>query len=135
VTTTLHDKNPEEPIFPLYAAIAFIATEQKDPLCLEQKIHDAFNPVTFHIRAKTTTATQLAQGSQAKKPLEEVIPDAFLKYQQIFSEQATQRLPKHQPWDHAIELKPNSTWKDCGIYRLTPSELQALKEFLDEHLR
>ena len=96
-------------MFPLHATIAFITMEQKDPLCLEQKIYDAFNPITFHIQAKMTTATQLAQGSQAKKPLDEVIPNAFLKYQQIFSEQATQRLPKHQPWDHTIKLKPNST--------------------------
>jgi len=82
-----------------------------------------------------TIATQLAVKDSPKKPLEELIPTKFMKYQKVFNETSAQQLPKHHPWDHAIELKPGSKRKDCGIYCLTPDEMKALKEFLDEHLK
>jgi hypothetical protein len=49
-----------------------------------------------------------------------IIPEQFCRYAKVFSEEASRRLPKHQPWDHAIDLIPGATIKKCGIYRLTP---------------
>jgi hypothetical protein len=46
-----------------------------------------------------------------------------------------ERLPQHQPWDHAIDLKPDTIMKKCGIYRLTPTEMDALKKYIEDHLR
>ena len=63
------------------------------------------------------------------------IPSQFQKYHDIFSEKASQRLPQHQPWDHAIDLKPDTTMKKKGIYRLTPAENDALKAYIDDHLQ
>ena len=40
----------------------------------------------------------------------------------------------HQPWDHAINLKPNFSMKKCGVYCLTPAENLALKSYIQEHL-
>src|SRR5579859_7215457 len=63
------------------------------------------------------------------------IPAQYQRYSKLFSEEASQRLPKHQPWDHAINLKPGAKIKKCSIYRLTPKESIALKEYITEHLR
>jgi hypothetical protein len=41
----------------------------------------------------------------------------------------------NQPWDHVIELKPGASMKNCSIYRLTPKESLALKEYIEEHKR
>jgi len=82
-----------------------------------------------------TTATQLAIKDGPKKPLEELILTKFMKYQKVFNETSAQRLPERHAWDHAIELKPGSKRKDCRIYCLTPDEMKALKEFLDEHMK
>jgi len=58
----------------------------------------------------------------------------FQKYRDVFSEQALQRLPQHQPWDHVIDLKPDTTMKKKGIYHLTPVELNALKDYIEDHV-
>ena len=86
------------------------------------------------IRAKTTASTGIA-AKAAPKPSTEHIPTQYQRYSKVFSEEASQRLPQHQPWDHAIDLKPNATMRNCGIYRLTPKESEALKEYITEHLR
>jgi hypothetical protein len=73
------------------------------------------------IRAKTTHSTNLA--ADAPKPtLLHLIPAQFCKYYAVFSERASQRLPKHQPWDHTIDLKPDSKFKSRHLFRLNPAE-------------
>jgi hypothetical protein len=85
------------------------------------------------IRAKTTTSTTLA--AKATPNLRnELLPVQFQRYSKVFSETASHRLPTHQSWDHAIKLKPDSSMRNCGIYRLTPKESEALKEYITEHL-
>ena len=86
------------------------------------------------IRAKTTTSTGIAAKTASKASLDH-IPIQYKKYSKVFSEEASHRLPKHQPWDHAIDLKPGASMKNCSIYRLTPKEQEALKEYITEHLR
>jgi hypothetical protein len=85
------------------------------------------------IRAKTTTSTTLA--AKATPRLQnKLLLVQFQRYSKVFSETASHRLPTHQSWDHTIELKPGSSMRNCGIYRLTPKELEALKEYITEHL-
>jgi hypothetical protein len=36
----------------------------------------------------------------------EAIPLVFCKYKKVFSDEEAQWLPKHQPWDHKINLIP-----------------------------
>jgi hypothetical protein len=85
------------------------------------------------VRAKTTTSTTLATKATPKLQ-NELLPVQFQRYSRVFSETASHRLPTHQPWDHTIELKPGSSMRNCGIYRLTPKESEALKEYITEHL-
>ena len=73
---------------------------------------------TIPIRAKTTKSTEVAARA-APKPSTTHIPVQFQRYSKVFSEEASYRLPQHQPWDHAIDLKPNATMKNGSVYRLT----------------
>ena len=64
------------------------------------------------------------------------VPEEYLQHTRVFSEEATQYFPPKRPWDHAIELKPEtSDIIDCKIYPLTQAEDQALVAFLDEQLK
>ena len=51
-----------------------------------------------------TVSTTLAK--ETTKPMVEAIPLAFRKYKKVFSDEEAQWLPKHQPWDHKIDLIP-----------------------------
>jgi hypothetical protein len=73
--------------------------------------------------------------SRRKDPHLDHIPAQFRQYRSVFSEQASERLPQHQPWDHAIDLKPDTTMKKCSVYRLTTAEMDALKLYIEDHLQ
>ena len=79
--------------------------------------------------ARTTVSTTLAMRKQTLPS--EILPE-FAQYHKIFSDEQAQRLPKNQPWDHRIELIPGREMSKTSIYQLTPPELQALKEYLED---
>jgi transposase InsO family protein len=101
------------------------------PFIKRQQVFKYHKPALIH--AKTTHSTNLAV--QKKGPHLDHIPAQFRQYRSVFSEQASERLPQHQPWDHAIDLKPDTTMKKCGVYRLTTAEMDALKLYIEDHLR
>jgi hypothetical protein len=70
----------------------------------------------------------------AKLPFEGV-PLAFRKYKKVFSDEEAQRLPRHQPWDHKIDLIPGQPMGKTSVYRLTPPEKIALKEYIEDGLK
>jgi hypothetical protein len=82
--------------------------------------------------SRTTVSTHLAKA--VEKPLLE-IPLPFRKYSRVFSNEEAQRLPKHQPWDHKIDLLPGKEMRRTTVYRLMPPELKALDEYLEEGLK
>jgi hypothetical protein len=116
---------------------------EDEPLSVNEFSEDASDPFgqmhyqeknkSVHIRSKTTTSTELATRT-APRPSTEHIPAEFQKYAKVFSEEASKRLPEHQPWDHAIDLLPGKPMKKCGLYRLTPKEDVALKEYVTHGL-
>jgi len=64
------------------------------------------------------------------------VPEKYRQHARVFSEEAAQRFPPKRPWDHAIELKPDTPDViHCKIYPLTQMEDQALVAFLDEQLK
>ena len=81
---------------------------------------------------RTMTSTHLAQKKQVK-PKE--IPPEFRKYMKVFSDEEAQRLPKHQPWDHKIDLILGQNMKKTSVYRLTPPEKIALQEYITDGLK
>ena len=80
-------------------------------------------------------STELAQkAGQYTHQVE--IPPHYQQFAKVFNEEASHRLPKHQPWDHTINLKPNAPSSlNCKVYPLTAQEKVALRKWLDEELK
>jgi len=53
----------------------------------------------------------------------------------VFNKAIFEKLPEQSKWDHAIELTPNTTLKDCKVYLLNIKEQEELDKFLKEHLK
>ena len=82
--------------------------------------------------ARTTVSTHL---TIAKQPKSVEIPPEFCKYYKVFSDEESQRLPKHQPWDHKINLIPGKQMRKTSVYRLTPPEKIALQDYITTGLK
>jgi hypothetical protein len=50
-----------------------------------------------------------ASKGKVKKMFEELVPKKYQCHAKIFSESESHRLPKHQSWDHTIDLKSNAS--------------------------
>ena len=66
----------------------------------------------------------------------EMVPKQYRDFAKVFSEEESQRLPRHQPWDHAIDLEPDAVqkWK-ITLYPMSPNEQLELDKFLAEHIQ
>jgi Reverse transcriptase (RNA-dependent DNA polymerase) len=63
------------------------------------------------------------------------VPHEYRRHKKIFSEEESQRLPKHMVWDHAIELLPGAPATLPGrLLPLTQEELEEARTFVKEHL-
>jgi hypothetical protein len=64
------------------------------------------------------------------------VPEEYRRHRKVFSEQESQRLPKHTIWDHAIELTPDAPDTLPGrLLPLAQNEIQAAHDFVEEHLK
>ena len=73
-----------------------------------------------------TYSQQIAEqaiAAKGKKTFKEMVPKQYQDFAKVFSEEESQRLPWHQPWDHAIDLEPNAVqkWK-IKSYPMSPSK-------------
>ena len=64
----------------------------------------------------------------------QVVPPEYHDFLPLFLEDESNKLPPHRQWDHDIPLKPGFTPPFGPIYGLSPPELLALREWLDENL-
>jgi len=72
-----------------------------------------------------------------KEPVnfETAVPPQYHMYKKVFEEAGFQALPKRKPWDHAIDLKPDTTpQKLVKAYPISPSEDEAMRSFIEENL-
>ena len=65
----------------------------------------------------------------------EMVPSHYRDFAKVFSEEESQCLPEHQPWDHMIDLEPDAVqcWK-IKLYPLSLAEQEELDKFLKEHV-
>jgi len=77
-------------------------------------------------------STALAKGEKCKTT---DIPPEFRKYVKVFSDEEAQQLPKHQLWDHKINIQPGLQMRKTSVYRLTPPEMTTLKEYITDGLK
>ena len=84
----------------------------------------------------TSPSTRLAAASPSTKvdDIRALVPEEFHDFLDIFSEEASQRLPSHKQWDHEINLKPSFSPRSAKVYPLSPEEERLTKEMIDEHL-
>jgi hypothetical protein len=91
------------------------------------------------IAAGYTFSQQIAEQENRKKKtksFEEMVPEAYRSFASVFSEEDSQRLPEHQPWDHAIELRPGAPeTMRTKIYPMSPNEQEELNGFIEENLK
>jgi hypothetical protein len=55
-----------------------------------------------------TKLTMKADEGKVKKTFEELVSKEYQCHAKVFSETKSHRLLKHQPWNHTIDLKPNT---------------------------
>ncbi len=56
-------------------------------------------------------ANDLAAAAHAEKPkrtFEEMVPEDYRSFRDLFSKENFNEMPERTPWDHAIELIPNA---------------------------
>ena len=98
------------------------------------------HPQKQSINATSTVSQRLAEESHQqadppKKSFEELVPEQYHQYKDVFSKDSFDRLPDRKPWDHAIELKPGSEPYRSKIYPLSPNEQKELDAFIEENLK
>ncbi len=64
------------------------------------------------------------------------IPQEYSRHSKVFSEEQSQRLPKHTIWDHTIKLLPKAPSTMPGwLLPLNQKEIQEVHNFIQEHLK
>lgn len=88
--------------------------------------------------AMASYSTELALAENMSKPVktfEEMVPEYYRDFAKVFSDEESQRLPEHKPWDHTIELIPEAKGWHAKVYPLSKNEQEELDKFLDENLK
>ena len=62
------------------------------------------------------------------------IPKEYQDFADVFSKAKADKLPPHRPYDLKINLEEGATPPIGAMYSLSQSELQTLREFIDEHV-
>jgi hypothetical protein len=69
-------------------------------------------------------------------PTTSQLPKEYARHKKVFSEEQSQRLPKHTIWDHAIELLPNApATLPARLIPLNLKEREEMHKFVAEHLK
>jgi hypothetical protein len=104
---------------------------------LSEKVTDTIQDEIFCLAGFTYSQQIAEKANQAKgiRTFEEMVPEPYRDYAKVFSEEESHRLPKHQPWDHAIDLEPDAVmhWK-VKSYPMSPTEQVELDKWLEENL-
>ena len=90
------------------------------------------------INATSTISQQLAQQlaeSSPKKSFEDLVPQSYQDFRDIFSKESFDQLPLHKSWDHAIELVPEAQPFMTKVYPISPVEQAELDTSLEDNLR
>src|SRR5260370_42089962 len=73
------------------------------------------------------------EGGQ-KSQFEEIIPESYHDFGDVFSKEAFAHLPPQKPWDHTIKLVPEAQLPRGHTFPLSSTEQRELNEFLHENL-
>ncbi len=109
--------------------IVFKTSDAAKARFLPRTINKPRTTIDKILLCKVTIGTA-QEGDQTK------IPPEYAKHSKVFSEEQSQRLPKHTIWDHAIELLPGAPSTMPGrLLPLNQKEIQEVHNFVQEHLK
>ena len=111
------------PHISMIGAAAFMhASKQNGSQCFSLHLSDPL------LSAKSTTLSD-------KTPNLSEIPEEYHDYADVFSESEASKLAPHRPYDLKIDLEDGATPPPISaMYSLSPSELESLRNFVDENL-
>ena len=81
---------------------------------------------------KLTLSTTLAQAAEKVK---QKFPPQYAKYAKVFDEPKDGKLPPWWSFDHTINFKDSFVPQVARTYPMNPKEMDAYREFIDEHLK
>jgi hypothetical protein len=74
-------------------------------------------------------------GAVTETENEHKLPEKYQDFADVFDKANADKLPEHGPQDHAIETIEGKSPPFGPIYNLSVTELETLREYLDEHLK
>jgi hypothetical protein len=96
---------------PLEVEVMCIMANHMESHCLlADKVVDTMQDEVFCLAGFTYSQkiTEKANIAKGKKTFEEMVPPPYRNFAKVFSEEESQHLPEHQPWDHSIDLEPDA---------------------------
>jgi len=83
-----------------------------------EKLNTTEEELPYAILRKTTMASELAQKAmdKMKKTFEQMVPEEYQRHAHTFNEKELHRFPPERPWDHAIELLPDTPKHSIARY-------------------
>ena len=92
-----------------------------DPEIDDEKVEsERLFMINYKYFRNLSTNIAIAVGeSKQTKTFEEIIPEVYHEYKDVFAKEMFDKLPPHQPWDHVIELLPGNHKVNCKTYNLT----------------
>src|SRR5260221_1393377 len=137
-------EGPSAPIKPEFN-IQFVSTKNISHLCCEPRNsvyclehHSVMEDVTASPQvlthhSKTPSDSHHTHNSSLNPDPMNGIPIDYHEFHKVFSGIKANTLPPHQPYDLQISLEEGAKLFHSPIYSLSPPELTALWEFLEEH--
>lgn len=87
------------------------------------------------IAAAQSKSAKIAEEHQKpKQDVKDIVPSEFHEFLDVFEKKSADHLPERRPYDLTIDLLPGTTPPFKPMYGLSPSELEVLKEYIDENL-
>ena len=121
---TLHwARDPMDRVECLSAAAFTRSLGKTDQLCALLPLGRA-RPVAF-----ATDVRQVSDVSAAEPP---EVAKFYSSYQDVFSEELSNELAPHTEYDHSIDLEEGKAPPHLPIYNMSQTELQLLREYLDD---
>ena len=80
-----------------------------------------------------STSARTATTSEEPPDLSQ-IPEEYHDFADVFSKSKAYNLARHRPYDLKIDIEEGATLLVSPMYQLSQVELQALRDFIEEHL-
>ena len=126
---------PPQPQIRLINAAAFATLLRTQPTEFYGTMYMRPSPaVDADAKLRAADTSRLAPTLTDAEILEQRIPKEFHDFADVFSEIEARNLPPTRPYDHAINLEPDTKAPWGPIYNMSGPELESLRDFLQDML-